>query len=168
MTEIIKGNDPFLTTIIPEFDFTNSPDNPNDIALELMTIMNENNGIGLAANQIGKLHRVFVMRGHPENFVCFNPRIVHMEEEQIVLEEGCLSYPNLLIKIKRPKQIRVRFQTPSGTIVTKVFDGLTARVFQHELDHLNGILFHKRANRIHREQAFKKMEKLNGKRNKQR
>jgi peptide deformylase len=164
MTEIIKGNDnPLLTTIVPEFDFTNSPDDPNVIALELMKIMNENNGIGLAANQIGKMHRVFVMRGDPENLVCFNPRIVHMEEEQILLEEGCLSYPNLLVKIKRPKKIRVRFQTPTGNVVTKVFDGLTARVFQHEIDHLNGILFYNKANRIHREQAFKKMEKLNGK-----
>ena len=163
MAEIIKGDNPILTTHIPEFDFTNSPDSPFDIALELMKTMNENNGIGLAANQIGKEHRVFVMRGSPENFVCFNPRIVHMGEEEILLEEGCLSYPNLLVKIKRPKQIRVRFQTPSGNIETKIFDGLTARVFQHELDHLNGIIFYRRANRIHKEQAFKKMEKLNGK-----
>jgi peptide deformylase len=163
MTEIIKGDDEFLTSTIPEFNFINPPESPNDIALELMKTMNENNGIGLAANQIGKLYRVFVMRGNPENLVCFNPRIVHISEEQIVLEEGCLSYPNLIIKIKRPKNIRVRFQTPSGSIETKVFDGLTARVFQHELDHLNGILFYRRANRIHKEQAFKKMEKLNGK-----
>ena len=163
MAEIIKGDNPILTTHIPEFDFENPLENPFEIAMELMKTMNENNGIGLAANQIGKAHRVFVMRGHPENFVCFNPRIVYMSEEEIVLEEGCLSYPNLLIKIKRPKNIRVRFQTPSGFIDTKVFDGLTARIFQHELDHLNGILFHKRASRIRREQAFKKMEKLNGK-----
>jgi len=163
MADIIKGETPILTSTMEEFDFTNPPENPFDIAMELMQIMNDYNGIGLAANQIGKLYRVFVMRGDPENFVCFNPRIVHMSEEQIVLEEGCLSFPNLIIKIKRPKIIRVRFQTPSGLVETKVFDGLTARVFQHEIDHLNGILFYKRANRIHKEQAFKKLEKLNGK-----
>jgi len=163
MADIIKGETPILTSTMEEFYFTNPPENPFDFAMELMQIMNDYNGIGLAANQIGKLYRVFVMRGDPENFVCFNPRIVHMSEEQIVLEEGCLSFPNLIIKIKRPKIIRVRFQTPSGLVETKVFDGLTARVFQHEIDHLNGILFYKRANRIHKEQAFKKLEKLNGK-----
>ena len=163
MTEIIKGADPILTSTMSEFDFDNPPCNPMDLAIELMQSMNDNNGIGLAANQIGKPYRVFVMRGHPENYVCFNPRIVYMSEEDILLEEGCLSFPNLIAKIKRPKNIRVRFQTPSGVVQTKVFDGLTARVFQHEMDHLDGILFYKRANRIHREQAFKKMEKLNGK-----
>lgn len=163
MADIIKGEIPILTSTMGEFDFTNPPENPFDIAMELMQTMNDNNGIGLAANQINKPYRVFVMRGDPENFVCFNPRIVYMSEEQIVLEEGCLSFPNLIIKIKRPKNIRVRFQTPSGLVETKVFDGLTARIFQHEIDHLNGILFYKRANRIHKEQAFKKLEKLNGK-----
>ena len=162
MTDIVKGAVPILTTTMEEFDFLNPPENPLDISLELMKSMNEHNGIGLAANQIGKPYRVFTMRGHPENYVCFNPRIVYMSEEQIVLEEGCLSFPNLIIKIKRPKNIRVRFQTPTGVVETKVFEGLTARVFQHEMDHLNGILFYKRANRIHKEQAFKKMEKLNG------
>lgn len=163
MSDIIKGENPILTTPIDTFDFQNPPENPQDIAMELMKTMNENNGIGLAANQIGKPYRVFAIRGYPENYVCFNPRVVHTSDETILLEEGCLSFPNLLVKIKRPKQIRVRFQTPSGVVETKVFDGLTARVFQHELDHLDGILFYKRANRIHREQAFKKLEKLNGK-----
>jgi peptide deformylase len=162
MTDIIKGACPILTTPTEPFDFLNSPENPQDIAMELLKTMNDNNGIGLAANQIGKPYRVFAIRGFPENYVCFNPRIVHMSEEKIYLEEGCLSFPNLIVKVKRPKQIRVRFQTPSGVVDTKVFDGLTARVFQHELDHLDGVLFYNRANRIHKEQAFKKLERLNG------
>lgn len=123
--------------------------------------MYDNNGIGLAANQVGIPYRIFAMRGYPENFVCVNPRIVNFSSQEIALEEGCLSFPNLVVKIKRPKEIRVRFQTPNGETITRMFDGMTARVFQHELDHLNGIIFYKRANRFHREKALKKMESYN-------
>jgi peptide deformylase len=159
MSEIIIGPEPILTEMVPEFNFQNPPENPKDIALELMKTMNDHGGLGLSANQIGKPYRVFSIRGYPENYVCFNPKIVHMSDELITLEEGCLSFPNMIVKIKRPKNIRVRFQTPSGIVETKVFDGLTARVFQHELDHLNGVLFYNRANRYHKEQALKKWKK---------
>jgi peptide deformylase len=78
----------------------------------------------------------------------------------VYLEEGCLSYPNLWVKIKRPKKIKVRYTNPDGKTETRVFDGMSARVFQHELDHLNGILHIKRANRIHLDQAKKLAKKL--------
>jgi peptide deformylase len=121
--------------------------------------MHDSNGIGLAANQVGIPYRVFAMRGQPENFVCFNPRIVQYSNETIVLEEGCLTYPGLIVKIKRPQHIRCRFQTPNGDTLTKQFTGMTARVFQHELDHLNGKIFYNQANRVHRDQALKKWRK---------
>ena len=95
------------------------------------------------------------MRGYPENYVCFNPRIVYSSPEVTSMEEACVSFPGVTVKVKRSKEIRVRFQTPSGMLVTKKFDGLTARTFQHELDHLDGILFFNRANRYHREKALK-------------
>lgn len=79
-------------------------------------------------------------------------------EEVITLEESCLSFPRLIVKIKRPRHVRVRFQSPTGETVTQQFTGMTARVFQHELDHLNGVLFYTRANRFHREKAFKKVK----------
>jgi peptide deformylase len=118
--------------------------------------MYEYNGLGLAANQVGEPYRIFAMRGQPENFVCFNPRIVQPSEMEVVLEEGCLTYPGLLVKIKRPQHIRVRFQLPNGDTITKQFTGMTARVFKHEMDHLNGLVFFNRANRYHKELAFKK------------
>jgi len=118
--------------------------------------MYENNGIGLAANQVGVPYRVFAMRGSPENFVCFNPRVVQPSESLISLEEGCLTFPGLTVKIKRPQHIRVRFQTPNGDTLTKQFTGMTARIFQHEIDHLDGIVFYNRANRVHRDTALEK------------
>jgi peptide deformylase len=96
------------------------------------------------------------MRGHPENFVCFNPKVVLASESVVLLEEGCLSYPGLITKIKRPQHCKVRFTTPNGDTITRQFTGMTARIFQHEYDHLDGIRFYDKANRFHREQAMRK------------
>lgn len=157
---LVDSKDPILKQAMEPFNFSNPPVDPNELATDLIKAMNYYDGYGLSANQLGLPYRVFVMKGEP-NFVCFNPRIAMFGEEMNVLEEGCLSFPNLIIKIQRPKHIRVRFQTPSGTMTTKQFTGMTARVFQHEIDHLDGILFFERANRFHREKAFKKMHRLN-------
>jgi peptide deformylase len=158
---LIENTSPLLTTECYDFNFDEPPFDIIEFSKELVKFMYDNNGIGLAANQVGIPYRIFAMRGYPENFVCVNPRIVNFSSQEIALEEGCLSFPNLVVKIKRPKEIRVRFQTPNGETITRMFDGMTARVFQHELDHLNGIIFYKRANRFHREKALKKMESYN-------
>ena len=159
MDMIITYPDPILTTPCEPFDFENPPDDPLEIAQVMMYVMNKFNGIGLAANQIGKHYSVFCMRGAPDNFVCFNPKIVYYSDEQVTMEEGCLSVPGVVVKVKRPKEIRVRFQTPSGQLVTKTFSGLTARTFQHEYDHLNGTMFFNKANRFHRDKAMKEYYK---------
>lgn len=160
--ELVKSSDPILRKKIPDFVFGDH-DNEYiiDLATSMVKLMYDHNALGLAAPQVGLEHRVFVMRGSPENFVCFNPRVVMSSEEQIYLEEGCLSFPNLLIKIKRPKMVRVRFAGPDGKIYTKVFTGMTARCFQHENDHLEGIVMSSRANRIHLEKAKRALKKFN-------
>ena len=154
--KLVEATNPVLTTPCQPFNFLNPPFEPVEFARELVKDMYEYNGLGLAANQVGEPYRIFAMRGQPENFVCFNPRIVQPSEMEVVLEEGCLTYPGLLVKIKRPQHIRVRFQLPNGDTITKQFTGMTARVFKHEMDHLNGLVFFNRANRYHKELAFKK------------
>ena len=124
----------------------------------------ESNGIGLAANQIGIPYRIFAMRGSPENFVCFNPKIITFSEEEILLEEGCLTYPDLIVKIKRPKHLRVRFSTPNGDTRTETFTGITARIYQHEMDHIDGIIFYNKAHKYYRNKAFHKHNLLKQKR----
>lgn len=158
--ELIDCNDPLLKQGMEPFDFSNPPVNPLDLVTDLAETMLANNGIGLSANQCGLPYRVFVMLGQ-ELIPCFNPRIVDVSQETIVLEEGCLSYPDLFVKVKRPRRIKVRYADPRGQITTEVFDGMTARVFQHELDHLNGINYQQRANRYHLQQARKKKPKKN-------
>ena len=157
--ELVKADDPILTTKAENFEFRTPPTDPYELAHDLVHFMYEKNGIGLAANQVGLPYRAFAMRGHPQNFVCFNPRIVQPSEQEVILEEGCLTYPGLLVKIKRPQHVRVRFTMANGETRTDTFTGMTARIFQHELDHLNGIKFFDRANRYHRDQAMKKWER---------
>lgn len=156
---IKTGLDPILVNPTQPFDFENPPILPAVLAEQMIKTMNDHNAIGLAANQIGIPYSVFVMRGLDTNYVCFNPRIVYYSDEHETLDEACLSFPGVVAKIKRAKQIRVRFSTPTNQVATLVFEGLTARTFQHELDHLNGILFYNRANRYHREKALKNVRK---------
>ena len=153
---LVKANDSILTTVCEHFNFVNPPFDPVEFAKDIVKFMYDHNGIGLAANQIGVPYRIFAMRGQPENFVCFNPKIVWKSEAKVELEEGCLTYSGLIVKVTRPQHIRVRFQTPNGDTLTKQFTGMTARIFQHEYDHLDGIVFYNKANRYHRDQALKK------------
>lgn len=160
--DILMYTDPLLKEEMPRFDFANPIMDPVELYKDLAETMIDADGMGLSANQIGVPTRMFVMRAESVIGV-INPRIVEVSNEQVVLEEGCLSYPNLFVKIKRPKTIKVRFTHPDGKTETKTFDGITARVFQHEMDHLNGILHTKRANRYHLDQAKKLAEKINRK-----
>lgn len=152
--ELVKYPNPILTTPCQEFDFNNPPFDPDAVSQEMLDFMVKQKGIGLSANQVGLPYRMFVMRGEP-SFACFNPKIVYTSEQQTFLDEGCLSFPNIIVKVKRSVEVRLRFQTPSGATTTKTFNGLTAKVIQHEMDHLDGILFFNRANKYHRDKALK-------------
>lgn len=156
--DLISYKDPLLLEEMPAFDFKDPIIDPDKLCNIMLSKMNEGRGIGLSANQLGIKTKVFCMRGEP-NFVCFNPRIVHMDEEQELQVEGCLSFPGLFAKVPRSTLIRVRFQTPSGASETRVFMGLTARVFQHETDHLNGKVFFRNLSKMSLQMAIKKAKK---------
>ena len=113
---------------------------------EMIEFMESHHGIGLAANQIGIAKRVFVIgskkiEGFPEPFAIFNPVILEASEEVELDREGCLSYPDLWLMIKRPKVIKVQYQDSLGNIHEVGMSGYIARCFQHEYDHLNGVCF---------------------------
>ena len=98
-------------------------------------------GIGLSANQCGVYQRVFVI-GHGDfQLVCINPKVTEISEEKIKSDEGCLSYPGLFVKIERPAAVKVEFTTETGEVKQTMLEGLTARCFLHELEHLNGRRF---------------------------
>ena len=146
---------------LEDFDFKNPQIDPVDLSQSMVSLMRKGMGYGLAANQVGLPLKMFVLDGEPA-YAVFNPRITYFGEEEILLEEGCLSYPGLALKIKRPRFIRVRFRDPYGDYVTKQFDGITARVFQHEFDHINGVDFTQKVSKLKRDMAIKKWKKKYG------
>lgn len=156
---LVDKNDSVLTTPTKPFDFLAPPFEPIQFAQNMIKFMYEKNGIGLAANQIGIPYSIFAMRGSPENFVCFNPKIVWVSDTQIVLEEGCLTYPGLILKIKRPQHIRIRFNTPNGDIMTQKYTGMTARIIQHEMEHLEGRRFIDNISKLKLDIALRKAKK---------
>ena len=113
----------------------------------LIDNMIHHEGIGISANQIGIWERAFAMVRDLENnevMVCFNPRIVKSYSEEVEMEEGCLSYPELFLKIKRPDKIVVKYEDENKKIHKIKLQGLASRVFQHEYDHMEGIDFTQR------------------------
>jgi peptide deformylase len=157
--KLVDPNDSILTTKCELFDFKNPPIDPIELAQDLVKTMYDLNGIGLAANQVGLSYRVFAMRGAPQNFVCFNPKIVMPGTEEVLLEENSLTFPGLYVKVKRSQHIRVRFTMANGETRSDTFTGITARTFQHLMDHMDGEVFYNKANKYHRDQAFKKWKK---------
>ncbi len=145
---------------LPIFDFSNPPTDPIELAKVLVENMIEKKGVGLAANQLGLPYRAFVIHTKPF-VVMFNAKIVSHSDKEVMMPEGCLSFPGLKVKIKRPESIKVRFTLPNGEIKTENFSGLTARIVQHELDHVNGILFFDRATRFHLDQAKRQAARKN-------
>ena len=139
---LIDPSDPLLRNKLPRFDIKNPPDgvDPEQLGLDLLKHMRHFGGIGLSANQVGLPYRVFVMEGDP-GFVCFNPVVTASAGEEVMLDEGCLTYPGLYVKKKRPNLIRVRFQDPFGNPCVKKFTGMSARIFQHEYEHMEGLNF---------------------------
>jgi peptide deformylase len=157
--KLVPSTDPFLREVMPEFDFENQTLSATEIARDLAETMISENGLGLSACQIGIPVRAFAMLANPI-IVCFNPRIVDQSIEQIELEEGCLSFPGLTLNISRSARIRIRFKLPNGETETFVYDGMTARVVQHEMDHLNGILFTDHVSKLKVDIARRKARKI--------
>jgi peptide deformylase len=122
-------------------------------------VMNDALGIGLAATQVGAMHRVLVYRVEPDSPVAalVNPEIEWRSAEEETAEEGCLSLPGVLVDVERPLHIRVRGLDERGDALTIEASGLEARVIQHEVDHLDGVLILDRTTRAQRKEAMKAM-----------
>jgi peptide deformylase len=160
---ILKLTNEILRQPTQRFDFNNPPMDPTELFENLRDTMIDSNGLGLAANQVGIPYNVFVIGNPhiPESiFSVFNPKIVDYAQSIQLAEEGCLSFPNLFVKVKRPTMIKARFSGHDGNVDTIKFDGFTARAFQHEYDHLQGGVFMDRASKFHVNQAKQNKKKL--------
>ncbi|MGQ0612734.1 MAG: peptide deformylase [Planctomycetaceae bacterium] len=125
---------------------------PAALALEMVRVMREAKGVGLAAPQVGRSVRLFVASETGEEqdaLICINPEIV-TSGPLVAFEEGCLSLPGLLAEVQRPQRARLRAFDAEGRPFERETEGLLARIFQHEMDHLDGILFIDRISEVDR------------------
>lgn len=139
--QVFDDLNPLLDEVMPDFDFSKPQFDPVELAGCLKSTMKKYGGIGLAANQCAIKARVFVIGNEDLSFVCFNPKIISRSEKCVSSPEGCLSFPAMFLNVERNESINVEYYDEKGILQTNTFNGLTARCFQHELDHLNGIKF---------------------------
>lgn len=157
--KLVGEDNPILKEVMPDFDFTNPPVNPMEFASSLVETCKHHKGYGLSANQCGFKHRVFVM-GAEDNFVAFfNPKITGTYDEAHIIE-GCLSFPLLGLRITRPAAVDVEYQDFRGEKKTAHFTGISARCFQHELDHMNGIVYTSRVKPLALKMGMQKRNKI--------
>lgn len=158
--KLVDFYDPILRTPTKPFLF-NGVDSFKEaeyIAYSLAETMHKHGGLGLSANQCGIDKRVCVVNMGKEAWVMFNPQIIEKSDTPAQFKEGCLSYPGLYLELKRPNNIKVQFQAVGGQTVEKEFDGLTAVCIQHELDHLDGIVYTDRISPIKLDIAKRKVK----------
>ena len=136
------------------------------LADDMLSTMYDAPGIGLAAPQIGILQRLIVLdcdkdEGvEPDPIVMFNPEIIHESDSRSTYDEGCLSIPDQYAEVERPAEVAVRRMDRDGAIREAEFDGLWATCVQHEIDHLNGVLFIDHLKPLKRQMITRKMQKL--------
>lgn len=134
---LVPHDSPILRTVCEKFDTAKPPFDPVEFAHDLAQTMISHGALGLAAPQVGVPYRVIAVSSNPVG-VLYNPIIVDRSSETNTLEEGCLSFPGLILHVERPRAIKVRYSLPNGEVVTKVFVDTTARIICHEVDHLDG------------------------------
>ena len=157
--QLIKAPNPILTQIALDWDFQLDT-NPELVEQEMIAVMQSYNGIGLAANQVGLLKRVFVIKlKDQEPFAMFNPRVLSSSEELQEGDEGCLSFTNLWLNVKRFQVIESEYFDKLGNQCIIKLEGIDSRCFLHELDHLNGICFTEKVSLLKLALAKKKLQK---------
>lgn len=111
------------------------------LIFDMLDTLEANNGLGLAAPQVGESVRLCIIRFESKTFILINPKIISSSLGKEVMEEGCLSFPGQFIPIKRSKKVKVVAEDKDGNIIEIKAEGLMARALQHEIDHLDGVLF---------------------------
>ncbi len=151
--EMRTFGDPVLKTrAAPVEDF----DDPLErLAEDMLATMREQEGVGLAANQVGRLKRILVAAVEDEEYVLVNPVIEEAAETKETGPEGCLSIPGIQVEVERPTAVTISGQNVSGEPVRIEAEGLLARIFQHEVDHLDGVLILDRTDRASRKAAMR-------------
>ena len=156
---LIEKNHPILNL---KLESVSSDLDRVELVENLVDTMRQENGIGLSANQCGVMERVFVMYSDLKErkiVACFNPQTIEESIETSLEVEGCLTYPGLWLKVKRPVWIKATWEDSKGTKGEYHLAGLEARIFQHEYDHMEGTNFTKKVSKLRMTRALKRLKK---------
>lgn len=155
---LLPEGDSQLLEVSEEWDFR-IDGSPEELVKAMSKFMTDNGGVGLAAPQVGVKKRIFIMGNFIKLVACINPKIVSLSEERDNDLEGCLSFPDLFMKVKRPASAVVQYNTVSGELVERELTGFECRVFLHEYDHLIGVTFDQRVGDLTLKMAKDKRKK---------
>jgi len=160
--QLLEENNPQLLEVSEEWNFR-IDGSPEELVRAMSKFMTDNGGVGLAAPQLGIKKRIFIMGNFIKLVACINPKIVSLSNDRDNDLEGCLSFPDLFMKVKRPTTAVVQYYTISGELVERELTGFECRVFLHEYDHLIGVTFDQRVGdlsfRMARDKRKKELKK---------
>jgi len=137
---ILTKEDSILKEASKEVEDIKNPEIQRLISDMRETLKNTDNGIGLAASQVGKSLRIAVIIYDDADIVLINPELKKKSWKKSIIEEGCLSIPHIYIPVKRSKSVKIKYLNENGEKKELESEGLLSRIIQHEIDHLNGIL----------------------------
>jgi len=166
--KLLPPSDPRVLSSIAPFDIEEFKKEEKISVTEFCNNMFETmvkyGGIGLSANQVGKPYRMFVMGDNPniekgKKWVCINPEVTNVSKDTIRYKEGCLTFPFLFLDIERPQKVKVKYLNEQLETVEEEFDGIVSRCYQHELDHMNGLVFTELVSKLKLNMALKKRDK---------
>lgn len=158
--ELVYYPNTILDQELKDVDLENPGFDPLELKQQMTDVMLASGGIGLTASQVGLDHKLFIMGDKPNNITMhINPTVLQYTEETVTETEGCLSFPNMFVKIKRPKEVLAEFYDENLEKQTVRIVGYSARCYLHELDHCLGITFKDRASKLKWDMAKKKAKK---------
>ena len=172
--KLIPPTDPRVQSAIAPFndDMLKEENQPKDLVFKdrkelsekMFDAMKKYGGIGLSANQVGLPFNMFVLGDHPDlekglKMTCFNPMIISASADQVMMKEGCLTFPFVFLNISRPRKVTVKYEDENGDLKEGHLDGMFSRIFQHEYDHMLGKTFVDGISKMKLDMAYKKAEK---------
>ena len=166
--KLLPPSDERVLSSIAEFDIERFKEEEKielkEFVDNMFETMKQYGGIGLSANQVGKPYRMFIMGDHlniekGKKWVCINPKITNVTKDLIRYKEGCLTFPFLFLDIERPQDISVEYLDENLEKKEEHMTGIVARCFQHEFDHMQGIVFTEHVSKLKLDMAMKKRDK---------
>lgn len=165
--KLVKSTDPILQKELADVDLKNPGFDPKELKEQMTDLMVSKRGLGLSACQVGLDHKLFIIGENKENCMMFiNPEVISVSEETELDVEGCLSYPDMFIRLARPNLVEAKWYDEELKEQSGSFEGYTARCFLHEFDHLYGVVYKDKVSRLKWDRAKTKKEKITKQRNK--